>query len=93
MALLFSSFPFAISLDNIAKYVWVSHTSCDGGDSMKSIQKLGSFGTGYIEVKKMTEKEIECGAGENVTVIVSVFLKAVSGSLSQWPHRFLVWPI
>lgn len=50
---------------------------------MKSIQKLGSFGTGYIEVKKMTEKEIECGAGENVTVIVSVFLKAVSGSLSQ----------
>lgn len=55
---------------------------------MKSIQKWSSFGTGYIEVKKMTEKEIEYGEGENVTVVVSVFLKAVSPS--QTPHRFLV---
>ncbi|KAJ7413001.1 regulating synaptic membrane exocytosis protein 2-like protein [Pitangus sulphuratus] len=35
----------------------------DGGDSMKSIQKLGSFGTDYVKVKKMTEKETECGEG------------------------------
>lgn len=55
---------------------------------MKSIQKQGSFGTGYIEVKKMTEKEIECGEGENVMVTVSVFLKAVSPS--QPPHRLVV---
>lgn len=55
---------------------------------MKSIQKLGSFGPGYIEVKKMTEKEIECGEGENIIVIVSVFLKAVSAR--QPAHRFLV---
>lgn len=55
---------------------------------MKSIQKLASFGTGYTEVKKMSEKEIKCGEGENVIVIVSVFLKAVSPS--QPPHRFLV---
>lgn len=34
----------------------------------------------------MTEKEIERGEGENVIVIVRVFLKAVSPS--QPPHRF-----
>lgn len=53
---------------------------------MKSIQKLGSFGTAYIEVKKMLEKEMKRGEGENVIMILSVFLKAVSQPL----HRFLV---
>lgn len=38
---------------------------------MKSIQKLGSFGAAYIEVKKMAEMEIECGERENVIVMVS----------------------
>lgn len=30
---------------------------------MKSVQKLDVFGTGYIEVEKMTEEKIECGEG------------------------------
>lgn len=63
---LFSSFPFIICLDDIAYYIWASHTCHDGNDSMKSVQKLDSFGTGYIEVKKMTEEKIECGEGRKM---------------------------
>ena len=30
---------------------------------MKSVQKLDGFGSGCVEVEKMTEEKIECGEG------------------------------